>query len=87
MEKTKINRLILGKIAPRLERIGVATTELGGGFDLVNSGLVNSLEFVDLVSALEKELSCEIDFGKALEKGDLTTLDGLANALKEAAHG
>ena len=50
-------------------------------FDLVKSGLLNSIEFVDLAASLEQYCSVEIDFEKALDSGEFTTLGGLIRAV------
>jgi len=70
------NQIILS-LQEKLKRIGISENELGPRFDLVRSGLLNSLEFVELVSSLEKMYNLEIDFEKALETGDFTTIEGL----------
>jgi acyl carrier protein len=79
-------RKTLDFIGDRLRRIGIREEEIRDDFDLVRTGLMNSLEFVDLVSSLEKESGREIDFEEALEKGDLTTLGGLLRVFKGSEH-
>lgn len=86
MDKALKNSL-MRLLADKLKRIGIGENELGGKFDLVKSGLVNSLEFVDIVASLEKEFKCEIDFESAIERGELTTLAGLINTFENAKHG
>jgi hypothetical protein len=70
-------------LSDKLQRIGISETELGDNFDLVKSGLLNSLEFVDIVASLEKIHAVEIDFEQALEEGGLTTLGGLIRAFED----
>ena len=74
-------------LGDRLKSIGIADDELGNHFDLVKSGLVNSLEFVDLVSALEKEFRCEIDYETVLEQGNFTTVGGLILTFENQKNG
>ena len=64
-------------VREKLDRLSIRDHEITGGFDLVKSGLVNSLEFVDMVASLEKLQGIEIDFEKELDNEDFTTLDGL----------
>lgn len=66
----------------KLHRLGIRENELGTGFDLVKSGLLNSLEFVDMVASMEKIFKHEIDFEQALDSGELTTLGGLIRAFE-----
>jgi len=66
----------------KLQRIGIRESEPGESFDLVKSGLLNSLEFVDMVASMEKIYLIEIDFEQALETGEFTTLGGLIRAFE-----
>jgi acyl carrier protein len=72
-----IRKKVMELLRDKLQRIGIRETELGDNFDLVKSGLLNSLEFVDIIASMEKFYSLEIDFEQALDKGGLTTLGGL----------
>ncbi|MBW6459300.1 MAG: acyl carrier protein [Bacteroidales bacterium] len=74
-------------ILEKLRRIGVSESEIGDDFDLVGSGLLNSLEFVEIVALLEKEFHCEIDYEAAFEKGELTTPGGLIRTFENHMHG
>ena len=73
-------------LGEKLKRIGIEESDLGDRFDLVKSGLVNSLEFVDIVAALEREFDHEIDFESALEGNVLTTIGGILNAFEVTGH-
>jgi acyl carrier protein len=75
--ESEIRKQIIQLLKDKLQRLTIRDSELGDNFDLVKSGLLNSLEFVDLVASLEKSNQLEIDFEKALEKGDFTTIGGL----------
>jgi len=86
MERDIKHRLI-DLLRPKLERFGVEEKELTPGFDLVKSGFVNSLEFVELVTRLEKHFSIELDFEKALESDDFTTFGGLIHAVEKHLNG
>ena len=73
---------VMELIGDKLKRLDIRENELGDGFDLVKSGLLNSLEFVDLVASLEKLNEYEIDFEAALDSGEFTTVGGLTRAFK-----
>ena len=81
--ESEIRNQVMELISDKLRRIFVSENEISGSFDLVKTGLMNSLEFVDLVASLEKMNGIEIDFETALEKGDFTTLGGLIKAFKK----
>ena len=78
--ENEIRKQVMELLRDKLQRLSIRENELGDSFDLVKSGLLNSLEFVDLVASLEKVHEVEIDFEKALSSGDLTTLGGLIRA-------
>lgn len=77
-----LRKQLMELLKDKLQRIGIKENELGGSFDLVKSGLLNSLEFVDIIASLEKIYEVEIDFEQALDKGGLTTLGGIISAFE-----
>ena len=77
-----IRKQVMQLLRDKLQRIGIRESELGESFDLVKSGLLNSLEFVDMVASMEKINLHEIDFEQALDSGELTTIGGLIRAFK-----
>jgi acyl carrier protein len=78
--ESEIRKQVMALIHDKLQRLSIKESELAGNLDLVKSGLLNSLEFVDLVASLEKMNNVEIEFEAALESGDFTTLGGLSRA-------
>jgi acyl carrier protein len=77
-----IRNQLMELIREKLQRIGIRENEPGEAFDLVKSGLLNSLEFVDLVASLENMNDREIDFEKAFATGVFTTIGGLTRAFE-----
>ena len=77
MDSKQLHALIVKHLADRLVRLGVHERELNGGFDLVRSGLLDSLGFIDLVAALEEATGRQVDLEKALESSEATTMNGL----------
>jgi acyl carrier protein len=82
-----IRNSLLELISVKLKRIGVAQREITGRFDLVKSGLLSSLEFVDMITTLERRFQCEVDYETAFEKGNFTTIDGVISNFKNILHG
>lgn len=82
-----VTQPLLMLLRPRLELFGISDSELDSGFDMVKSGLLNSLEFVELVTGLEKRFGIEVDFEAALDKGDFTTVGGLVRTIQTHLHG
>lgn len=71
-------------IRDKLTRLNIRESELGDSFDMVKSGLLNSLEFVDMVASMEKIFDVEIDFEEGLASGELTTVGGILKAFKKS---
>ena len=78
--ESETRQQLMDLLKDKLQRLAIRENELGDGFDLVKSGLLNSLEFVDMVASLEKMNQLEIDFEEGLNSGDLTTVGGLIRA-------
>jgi acyl carrier protein len=81
--ESEIRKQLMALISDKLQRLDIKESELGIGFDLVKSGLLNSLEFVDLVASMEKLNDLEIDFEAALDSGELTTVGGLIRVFEK----
>ena len=80
MLENEIRDKLMELLKDKLDRLAIRESELGKGFDLVKSGLLNSLEFVDLVASMEKLFDFEIDFEEGLNTGELTTMGGITRA-------
>ncbi len=79
--REKIRQFILNDAEKRAETVGeeksIIEGIIGGGQSLVESGLYDSLSFLDLIAAVETEFDIEIDMtGYDLEY--LVTLEGLS---------
>lgn len=86
-ERTKIREYIIGEARKRAELMGenedVVEKIVEGKQSLVDSGLFDSLSFLDLLSAVEDEFDVEIDMtGYDLEY--FVTLDGLTLVTAES---
>ncbi len=80
--ESETRKQVVELIRDKLKRLAIRESGLSDSFDLVKSGLLNSLEFVDLVASIEKTNDHEIDFEKELDSGDFTTLGGLIRAFE-----
>jgi acyl carrier protein len=78
--ENELRKQLMLILRDKLTRLDIRETELGDAFDLVKSGLLNSLEFVDMVAKLEKSFDIEIDFEEGLATGALTTVGGITKA-------
>ena len=78
-----VRKIILNRLHEKLARLGIGDEEINDHFDLVKSGLLSSLEFVDLVASIEKSLNLEIDYERALESDDFTTISGIRKTFQK----
>jgi acyl carrier protein len=83
MEMAEIRKAIIEMINEKLVIFNIAKAEVNDDFDLVKSGLLDSMSFIDMVAGLEDMFSVEVDFDVASEKDDFTTVGGLTKLIKE----
>jgi acyl carrier protein len=73
------------EVGPRLQAIFAERLQMDApstGTELLESGLLNSLQFVDLLTAIERAFHISIPLGD-LDFDRLTTLAGLAQLVNE----
>lgn len=81
MNKTEVREFIVGLLKDKLLLFDIAESELKDSFDLVKSGLLDSMAFIDLVASVEEEFNIEIDFELLTGISDFTSMGGLTNYL------
>ena len=84
MDKQEVKEYILEAIREKLMLFNVKATEVNDGFDLVKSGLLDSMAFVDLVADIEEEFNIEIDFEKIADESAFTSMGGLVKIILNA---
>ncbi len=77
MTDKEIRSFIFEYLHDRLEALGIAKSELKGDFDFVQSGLMDSMAFVDMVTDMEKHFKVEIDFENEVEDSSFTNVSRL----------
>lgn len=77
MKDLKIREYIIAQLSERLDMLGIEEKEIKNDFDFVQSGLLDSMAFVDLVTDMEEKFGVEIDFENEVENAAFTTLGGL----------
>ncbi len=81
MNKTEINNFLLAHLKGRLSRIGIEEREITPDYDLVKTGLLDSISFVDLLVEAEGQYNIQIDFEAAFQDPVFTTLSGLVDII------
>lgn len=74
MREVAVRNLIRGRLEVRLKRLGLDHNDLTDDLDLVRSGVLDSLGFVDLIADLEEATGRLVDLERALEKPGATRL-------------
>jgi acyl carrier protein len=82
--QSRIKAMVMGEIRDRLPLLSLTESDVGNDFDLVQSGLLDSLMFVDLLSSLEERLGYEIRINET-RVDRVTTISGLADVIEESA--
>jgi acyl carrier protein len=80
LERGAIRRAVLDALEPRAAAMGVPPEDLDGSFDILGSGVVDSLAFVELLLGVETALGRPIELER-LSFEELTSLDGLVDQL------
>ena len=74
MDSIEVRNKMLELLSDRLNMFGIKDGEIKGDFDLVKSGLMDSMAFVNFIGEMEKTFDIEIDFDTVLEDDDFTTV-------------
>ena len=77
MDKQALREAIRLKLSVRIQRMGLGEADLTDDLDLVRSGVLDSLGFVDLVADLEGITGKRVDLEKALDRKGATSLGGV----------
>lgn len=77
MNDASVKGMIQEQLKDRLVRMGMDGSDLTADLDLVRSGLLDSLAFIDLITALERAAGRQLDMETALDDPSTTTVGGL----------
>lgn len=83
-KENSIRRAVLEQISNRAQLFGLSKSELTDSFNLVASGLLDSMSFVELVVTLENEFEVELAHDSVFEKEEFATIGGLVEHFKAA---
>lgn len=79
-----IRRKVLEQVSDRAQLLGLSESELTDPFNLVASGVLDSMSFVELVLTLEDEFGVELAHDSVFEKEDFATIGGLIEQFSKA---
>lgn len=77
MNVAEIKNYIIENLKDKLEQFGINQNEIKKDFDFVQSGLLDSMAFVEMIAGMEQYFGVEIDFENIDEDDEFTTLRGI----------
>lgn len=77
MNRAELEALLKERLGPRMERLGLAEHEFKTELDLVRTGILDSLAFVDLITEMETAVGMQVDLEKAFDRPGATTIGGV----------
>lgn len=81
--KTALRQLVIEFIAPSLRRHSISPDEVDDSLNIVERGIVDSIEFLNLVARLEQKADVELELFD-VDPAVLTTVGGLTDLVYEA---
>ena len=82
--ETRVRTVVLDAVRDRLTLLSVPESDVTADFDFVNSGVLDSIGFLELIVTLEKEFGFEIELGD-MRIEEATTLSGLTGMVRSFA--
>ncbi len=86
MNENEVRGFIIGLLREKLLLFNIAESEVKDTFDLVKSGLLDSMAFVDLIAEAEEKYEIEIDFELLADTSDFTSMGKIVNIILNAHH-
>jgi acyl carrier protein len=77
--------VLLDELQPALHRVGRHPATIEGSLNLVESGLLDSIAFLQLLATLERRTGVELNLFD-IDPEDFTTIDGLLTLLERASN-
>jgi len=84
MDREALRQLMQTRLNAHARRLGAGDVTLHDGLDLIRSGLVDSLGFVDLLTELEAAAGRQVDLERTLGRPGATTVRGVLDLFERA---
>lgn len=85
-EPTNLRELLLTLLQPAIQQSGINAEQIDDGFNLVESGLLDSIAFLNLITTIEHQIGVELALFD-VDPQKLTSLGGLLDLLKHSEAG
>lgn len=79
--ESRVRDIVLDKLRDRLVLIGVPESDITDAFDIVGSGIIDSVGFLELIVTLEEEFGFEVELAR-IRIEEATTVSGLAGMVR-----
>ena len=76
LNETELVGLVLGWVSENSQNSAASNNGIGKDTDLLSSGILDSLDFVNLLVFIEEEAGCRIDLAN-VEPEEFSTVQGL----------
>lgn len=83
VSESAIRLCILEELRQPMAVLGISESDLGDDFELVKSGLLDSMRFIELLNALEQRFRFELNLGD-MDIDAITMLGGLIHFVSAA---
>jgi acyl carrier protein len=80
----EVKAFIASHLAEPLAENGVSPSELTDDFDLMKKGIIDSIDLINLVSAIEEHFRIEVDF-EDMDTEELTVIGPLGSYIEKRA--
>ncbi|MBP7514097.1 MAG: acyl carrier protein [Flavobacteriales bacterium] len=84
MAENQVRQILTDRLSQRLVRLGLSSADLTDDLDLIRSGVLDSLGFVDLIADLENATGKQVDLERALEHRNATTVANVISLFADA---
>lgn len=74
----RIQKFVLKELQTKLSYLGISSDSVDDDFDLIGSGVLDSMSFIELIGAVENEFGIEMDF-EDVESAELTSIQGFVS--------
>ena len=80
-----VEDVIREQVQSRLKDMGLDSSILDGKMDLLQSGIYDSMSFIDMLTAVEERIGTRLDLENSLADPATFTMDGLAELFKNGS--
>jgi acyl carrier protein len=77
-----IEEVIKEQVHGRLKDMGLDNSIIDGSMDLLQSGIYDSMSFIDMLTSVEEKVDIRLDLESSMANPATFTMDGLAKLFK-----